>query len=185
MRKLTIAILALLATAVCASAQDIRQTVPEGYEIADSIVFVPISSVDTTIRGNIFAIMPDDVAVHQESAIRDAVNAKTDKNSSKMQHGFRVRIYFDNRRDARGRSSAIYSSFQSRYPGIPAYRDFDAPFFKVTVGDFRTKADALAFLEMIKGEYPSAFLVREDFKYPSLDSATDFVMDTVKVLRKK
>ena len=185
MKKLICTILALAATAAAVSAQNTMQAVPEGYEIVDSLIYIPVSSVDTTVRGNIFNILPEGVTIRQDGSVRDAVNAKTEKNAAKMQHGFRIRIYFDNRQDARGRSSAILSSFQTRYPGIPAYRNFDAPFFKVTVGNFRTKADALAFLETIKGEYPSAFLVREEFKYPSLDSASDFVVDTVKVLRKK
>ena len=47
-------------------------------------------------------------------------------------------------------------------------RTYASPNFKVTVGNFRTRLDAEAFLRRIKGDFPDAFIVRERFKYPSI-----------------
>ena len=47
--------------------------------------------------------------------------------------------------------------------GVPVFRSYDNPYFKVTVGEFRAKSDAMRFLEAIRKEYPTVFLVRESF----------------------
>ena len=64
-----------------------------------------------------------------------------------------------------------------------AYRSYANPYFKVTVGDFRTKSEAMALLERIKYEFPSAFVVKENISYPIVDVNNAYVIDTVKVLR--
>ena len=55
--------------------------------------------------------------------------------------------------------------FQSHFGGYNVYRNFVNPNFKVTVGDFRTKSEALAFLEAVRADFPAAFIVRENIHY--------------------
>ena len=43
------------------------------------------------------------------------------------------------------KSEAIAAGFSERYPGVKVYRKHESPYFKVTVGDFRTRADAQRF----------------------------------------
>lgn len=82
--------------------------------------------------------------------------------------GYRVRIYFDNVRQSRAISETIASEFAAEYPDIPVYRSYSSPFFKVTVGDFRTKDEALQFANRLGNRYPSVFPVCETINYPSL-----------------
>ena len=42
----------------------------------------------------------------------------------------------------------------------------------------------MQLLNSIKGEYPSAFIVRESINFPVIDKEHSYVLDTVKVLRK-
>ena len=49
---------------------------------------------------------------------------------------------------------------------MSVYRGYENPYFKVSVGDFRTKEDARKFLNSIKGSYPSGFIVREKINNP-------------------
>jgi hypothetical protein len=51
--------------------------------------------------------------------------------------------------------------FISRYEEVKSYKKFEYPYFKVYVGDFRTKSEALRFLKKIENDYPNAF-IRED-----------------------
>ena len=60
--------------------------------------------------------------------------------------------------------------FKGMYPGIAAYRTYSNPFFKVTVGDFRTKSEAMRLLQQVKGSFPSAFIVKETINYPPVGS---------------
>ena len=57
--------------------------------------------------------------------------------------------------------------FSEIHPGIPVYRVYENPYFKVTVGDFRTKSDAIRFMNGI-GEHIWAFITRETIAYPLL-----------------
>lgn len=167
------------------------QTVPEGYELADSIVYRPVSAVDTTLAGrNIFHIMPSygadaEVDIRQSQLVEDSMMAYMASNGSRTMNGYRVRIFFDNRQTARNESEATMKKFKSLFPDVSAYRLYANPYFKVTVGDFRTKSEAMALLARIKGDFPSAFVVKENIEYPVVDSRNAVVIDTVKVLRPK
>ena len=58
--------------------------------------------------------------------------------------------------------------FKGMYPGYATYRTFDNPYFKVTVGDFRTRADAQRFASRLtnSGAYRYVFVVKEQINFP-------------------
>ena len=164
------------ACGAAAAAQQLDTLViPEGYTLADSVVTVPAPRVDSSLVGkDIFDIMPAkdagcaaDVKVHQSQLIRN----------------YRIRIFFDNRQSARTDSEKMEKDFSAAHPDIPVYRSYVNPYFKVTVGDFRTKSEAMQLLRSIVKEYPTAFVVKENINYPAVDRTRPTVTDTVKVLR--
>ena len=81
-------------------------------------------------------------------------------------------------------SEETLKRFESLYHDVVAYRTYANPYFKVTVGDFRTKSEAVQFLERIKKDFPSAFVVRENIEYPVADKENAYITDTVRVMRK-
>ena len=183
MRKLFTAISAILAIGLSAHAQDI--IVPDGYELVDSVVYIPVSSVDAEIDGkSIYAILPSDVTVRQSRDLKTKVESHVDENAEKTFSGYRIRIYFDNKQDSRAESEAEMNRFKAKYHGIQAYRSYSNPFFKVTVGDFRTKAEAQEQLKEIQKDFPTAFVVKEKFRYPVLDAGS-YKTDTLKILKQK
>ena len=73
--------------------------------------------------------------------------------------------------------------FSEKYHGIPVYRSYVNPYFKVTAGDFRSKSEAMQLLQKIRQEFPSAFIVKEkSINYPALDKSNAVVADTIRVL---
>ena len=170
-----------------------QYVIPEGYELVDSIVYRPAAAVDTTLAGkDIFMIMPSknagakaDVKVMQTDVVADAVRRQIRSNEDRTLSGYRVRIFFDNRQTARVESEETLKRFEALYHDVVAYRTYANPYFKVTVGDFRTKSEAMRLLERIKGEFPSAFVVKENISFPVVDTSNAYVVDTVKVLRPK
>ena len=66
---------------------------------------------------------------------------------------------------------------------MAAYRTYTNPYFKVTVGDCRTKSEAMELLSRIKRNFPSAFVVKENIQFPVVDKDNAYIVDTVKVLR--
>ncbi len=189
--KIILTVFIAAAGFLCASGLSAQTVVPEGYELVDSLVYVPVSAVDTTLAGkNIFEIMPSKgygsesgVSINQSSLISSSMNKQIHLNSDRTMNGYRVRIFFDNKQSARNESEATLKRFKGLFPDVQAYRIYVNPYFKVTVGDFRTKSEAMALLSRIKGAFPSAFVVKENIEYPVVDTKHAVYVDTVKVLR--
>lgn len=168
------------------------QTVTDGYEMVDSVVYRPVAAVDSTLAGkDIFHILPSkragddaDVQIRQSQEIMSSMRQHIASNSKRTSSGYRVRIFFDNKQTARTESEKTLKRFKELFPGVAAYRIYANPYFKVTVGDFRTKSEAMALLTRIKGAFPSAFVVKESIEYPVVDSDNAVIADTVKVMRK-
>ena len=168
-----------------------QEIVPEGYALVDSVVYRPAAVADSSLVGrNVFDIMPSkakggsaDVNVYQSSLIGKSMDGHILTNAERTIPGYRVRIFFDNRQSARNESENTLKRFESLYHDVSAYRSYANPYFKVTVGDFRTKSEAMELLERIKKEFPSAFVVKENISFPVVDKNDAFVTDTVKVLR--
>ena len=78
---------------------------------------------------------------------------------------FRVQITFSQQRDAMNRTQ---SSFSGKYPGTHCYVSYKQPYFRVSVGDFRTKLEAVSFLNKVRRDYPGAFVVVDKIVPPPL-----------------
>ncbi len=79
--------------------------------------------------------------------------------------GFRIQIYKESGNTALEKALAIRDAFEKRY-NVPAYITFNEPYYRVRVGDFRTRLDALRFLEKIKRRYPLAWEIKDDIEIP-------------------
>ena len=76
--------------------------------------------------------------------------------------GFRIRIFSDSGFDAKERAVESRTRFISRYESIEAYIQYDNPNYKVYAGDCRTRSEALKILEMVKKDFPNAFIVAQN-----------------------
>ena len=83
---------------------------------------------------------------------------------SQKMRGYRVRIYFDNGQDARSEAQAAINKFQEIYENVPTYLDYTAPYFKVTVGNFLTKEEAIKLWGNLLNVFPSSFIVTENIE---------------------
>ncbi|MBP5332924.1 MAG: SPOR domain-containing protein [Bacteroidales bacterium] len=150
--KRILLILALLTVSIAASAQ------------LDSLTRV---SMDTTLVGrDIMSLVGGKVSVSQSSAVRSALNNYIRSNSGKKIQGYRIRVFYENGPQARTRSESIAAYLRSQYPENGVYRSFEAPNYKVTVGDFRSKEEALRIYMSLKGTYPTAYIIKETINYP-------------------
>ena len=82
--------------------------------------------------------------------------------------GYRVEIFFSPDADAREKTLKKKVEFLSLYPDIPVHIKYDAPNFRLRVGDFRTKNEALKLYKKIKNSYPVAFIVADKINFPLL-----------------
>ena len=86
--------------------------------------------------------------------------------------GFRIQIYARNNRNAREESNKARSEFISKFPGIASYPTYENPgYFKIRVGDFRTKTEATKLFLIISKEFPDAYLVPNVYiNFPDLNT---------------
>lgn len=149
MKKHIITIICLLFGAAALNAQNVQ----------------PADSTDMLI--SIFEQLPENLVVEQTEAVRNVMDAHVERNAKREAAGYlkeqtyRIRIFFDNGRDARSASEEAAARFRSLHPGVSVSRTFTSPFFKVTVGNYSSKSDAVKALSVIQREFPAAFIVRD------------------------
>ncbi|HIT48812.1 MAG TPA: SPOR domain-containing protein [Candidatus Coprenecus stercoripullorum] len=127
--------------------------------VLDSLMLLPVE--DTVTYQELIEYLGEDVVM--SDSIGYAMLKQIDRNALRKVPCYRIRIYFDNSQDARTVSDTVAVRFSRVYPDVPVYRTYANPYFKVTVGDFFSRSDAMRFLEVLKPEYPTVFLVRETF----------------------
>ena len=76
--------------------------------------------------------------------------------------GYRIRIYAESGLGAKEEQQRVRARFLSLFPGVDAYYRYDEPYFKVYVGDCRTRSEALKLMDRVKKKFPDAIL-REDY----------------------
>jgi hypothetical protein len=76
--------------------------------------------------------------------------------------GYRIRIYSESGLGAKHEQQQVRARFLSLFPGIDAYNRYDEPYFKIYVGDCRTRSDALKLHDQISREFPNSF-IQEDY----------------------
>jgi len=164
MKKFIVIVLLMSALSFAAGAQN-----------AVDSTYASQSAVDSTLTGkNIFKVLSGKtytsregkIEIDQPQSVSSAMSRHIARNAAKKMTGYRIRIFFDNKQNARAMSEKVASSFKAQHPGVGVYRDYENPYFKVTVGDFRNKEDAKRFLNSIKAQYPSGFIVRERINFP-------------------
>ena len=84
-------------------------------------------------------------------------------------NGFRIQIFSDGGTQSRTRVLQRQRSFELSHPDIKTYVTYDAPDFKLRVGNFRTRLDAQRFLNQISSSFPGAYIVMDLIEFPDLN----------------
>lgn len=79
--------------------------------------------------------------------------------------GYRVQIHFG---PEKAKALDVKTKFSTQYQNVPAYLDYQQPYFKIRVGDFRTKLEAYKLLQDITYDFPGAFIVADDIALPKI-----------------
>jgi hypothetical protein len=86
--------------------------------------------------------------------------------------GFRIQIYSSSARNAKEESSKVNAEFlskfpESQYPDLKSHAQFAPPaYFKIRVGDFRTKTEATRLFLLISKVFPNSYLVPDIINFP-------------------
>ncbi len=78
--------------------------------------------------------------------------------------GYRIQIFKGSGNNALNSALVVRDKFVSKY-GIPAYITFNEPYYRVRVGDFRSRINAIRFLQRIKRSYPLAWEIQDEVNF--------------------
>ncbi len=125
------------------------------------IIIVQDSRIDTLVM------------MHQK------INASLHKNlNDDGIDGYRIQIFFDSGNNSKSRATEVLETFAEKYPKMGAYISFREPYYRIRIGDFRTKMEALGFLERILRYYPNAWIIRDKINFPILEESSYYKLNT-------
>ena len=167
MRHFFCTIVMLFAVAAAAQAQEVPQQLRNP---GDTISFQRAPLADSTLVGKtVFHLLEGkEVTLNQPQEMDQAYARYIQANGERKMNGYRIRLFFSNKQSARTESEELEKEFQLQFPQIPTYRSYTNPFFKVVVGDYRTKSDAIRELNKILPFYPKAIVVKENIWFPAI-----------------
>lgn len=79
--------------------------------------------------------------------------------------GYRIQIFSGNDRN---NANAIKTKFLKIYPDQTAYLAYQQPYFKIRIGDFRTRLEAKLFYDKMKEEFGDCIIVTDKINLPQL-----------------
>ncbi len=86
--------------------------------------------------------------------------------------GFRIQIFMESGNEAVDRAQETITAFNDLFPDIKAYLSFGQPYYRVRVGNFRTRLEAEGQLRYVAITYPKAFVIKETIEPPALYPST-------------
>lgn len=123
-----------------------------------------------TLFANTYAQDEGNVQVIQDDRIDTLLVRHIELNERDPQiEGWRINIFFEAGNYSKRLAIEAKSEFVNKYTDVPCYLIFQEPYYKVRIGDYRTKMEAEKFLKEIEREYPNAFVIQDDINFPSLD----------------
>ncbi len=122
------------------------------------LIFLAFAAVAKAQKGN--------VVIVENPQISTLVEKHKYLNEKQKIVGWRVQIFFDSGNNSKSRAFSKKGEFMTKFPNMPVYLMFQSPYYKVRVGDFRTRIDAEGFKQKIVGEFTDAFVVKDEINFP-------------------
>lgn len=119
------------------------------------------------------------VIVNQSPAIKRMVGTRlsganvetTDTETFLKVQGYRTQVFSgNNQRKSKDEAFSKEKEIKELFPEIPTYVTYNAPFWKLRVGDFRSHEEAYHMMRLLMDAFPSygkeMYIVREEIKIP-------------------
>ncbi len=100
--------------------------------------------------------------IKQDAQISELLSKYKDYNREKeFTEGYRIQImYTDIREDVYKSKGKTYREF----PELPSYVQYEEPYYKLRLGDFKTRLEATYYLQQVTTLYSGAFIVKDKIK---------------------
>ena len=113
------------------------------------------------------------VIIHQSASINSLLEKTRVLNRAmyKKIPGYRIQLFSDYKSDARENALKLRAEFIENHPDFDSerlYTQFEPPFIKVRVGDYRDENAALIDYKRFVRKFPDCYIVKTTINYPSL-----------------
>ncbi len=79
--------------------------------------------------------------------------------------GYRIQLFKDSGNEALDKAREIMDKFKKEYPGLSVYLSFQEPYYRVRVGDFKTRLEALDKMSGIKKRYKNVWIISDNIHF--------------------
>lgn len=83
--------------------------------------------------------------------------------------GFTILLYAGSGANSRLKARDMAQKFEQKFEGVDTHVAWRSPNYEVRVGDYRTKIEAQIDLELVKQEFPTAFIKAGMIELPALE----------------
>ena len=119
----------------------------ESMDSKNHNIFESLTSADSVSKAT--------VKIHQDKRI-DLLLANKKFIQNQMANGFRVQVFSGNlQKTAKNEAFRIEKLIQESFPEQAVYVNYTSPFWKVRVGDFKTKDEAQNFRNQVVESFPT------------------------------
>lgn len=80
--------------------------------------------------------------------------------------GYRIQIFMESGNDAVEHANAAMEEFKLLYPNVPIYLVFGQPYYRLRVGDYRTRLEAEKAFQILNKDYKEAFITGDRIQLP-------------------
>jgi hypothetical protein len=135
--------------------------------LTGQIIFAQVTFPEDQTRESNLPELFYNLDINEDPRIEKMLSWHIENNKFKNKiDGFRVEIFFSSEIDAKEKALKKKAEFLAIYPDNNVHIVYISPNFRVRVGDFRTKNEALKLYKEIKNTYPLAFIITDEIDFP-------------------
>ena len=113
------------------------------------------------------------IAIFQDSSVTKMLNRQIliNEKYKGIPNGYRIQIFSVSGNDAREKALKFKDNFVEYHTAFKAkdvYELYQPPFFKLRVGDYRNKNEALIVYKKLVKYYPNCYIVKSKINFPVL-----------------
>ncbi|HDJ32746.1 MAG TPA: SPOR domain-containing protein [Bacteroidetes bacterium] len=115
-------------------------------------------------------IVPGELRIFQDKRIDDLIHRHVQLNAERGGlDGYRIQIYFGSGAMGREEANEHHARALSYFPELKVHLIYQYSYYKVRIGDFRTREEAFRWHQKVKRRFPNAYIVPDIIIFPRID----------------
>jgi len=103
------------------------------------------------------------VFINGNARLLSVIKDHKEINKGKLEiRGWRIIVYMGSGKNARNQANSVKLKIRNRYSDVEPHLVHHSPYFKILVGDYRTRIDAESFRRKLIREYPNSYVVESE-----------------------